>query len=67
MVDFRGESEEPVRELRLSDRVMRDARRIEGADDVLDADVWGSSWLGDAWAMGRLSESGRPSRGYAWR
>jgi hypothetical protein len=47
---------QPVREVRLSDRVLRDARRIEGAQDVLDAEVWASDWLGQAWLVAPLGE-----------
>jgi len=46
----------PVREVRLSDRVLRDARRIEGAQDVLDAEMWASDWLGQAWLEAPLGE-----------
>jgi len=42
--------------VRLSDRVLRDARRIEGADDVLDAEMWASDWLGQAWLDEPLGE-----------
>jgi len=42
--------------MRLSDRVLRDARRIEGADDVLDAEMWASRWLGQAWLVAPLGE-----------
>ena len=49
---------QPVREVRLSDRVLRDARRIEATEDVLDAEVWASGWLGEAWAAAPLGERG---------
>jgi hypothetical protein len=42
--------------VRLSDRVIRDARRIEGAQDALDAEVWASDWLGHAWLGAPLGE-----------
>jgi hypothetical protein len=45
-----------VRELRLSDRVLRDARRVEGVPDVLAAEVWASDWLGQAWLEAPLGE-----------
>ena len=47
---------QPVREVRLSDRVLRDARRIEGAEDVLDAEMWASDWLGQAWLGAPVGE-----------
>ena len=50
---------QPVREVRLSDRVLRDGRRIEGAADVLDAETWASDWLGQAWLGAPLGEAGR--------
>lgn len=42
-----------MREVRLSDRVLRDARRIE---DVLDAEMQASDWLGQAWLDAPLGE-----------
>lgn len=45
-----------MREVRLSDRVLRDARRIEAAENVLDAEVWASDWLGQAWLGAPLGE-----------
>ena len=45
-----------MREVRLSDRVLRDARRIEGAQDALDAEMWASDWLGQAWLGAPLGE-----------
>jgi len=45
-----------VRELRLSDRVLRDARAIIEVGDVLDAERWASGWLGQTWVDAGLSE-----------
>jgi hypothetical protein len=42
---------------RLSDRMMRDARRMAGGDiDVLQAEAWASDWLGDAGLAAPLGE-----------
>jgi hypothetical protein len=38
-----------VRELRLSDRLLRDAAGLGDAPDVLDAELWAAGWLGHAW------------------
>ncbi|MER5179104.1 hypothetical protein ABT009_12165 [Streptomyces sp. NPDC002896] len=43
--------------LRLSDRMMRDARRMTGGGiDVLQAEAWASDWLGEAWLAAPLGE-----------
>ncbi|MER5599902.1 hypothetical protein [Streptomyces sp. NPDC002265] len=43
--------------LRLSDQVMRDARRhFGGNDELLTAEAWASSWLGRAWLEAPLTE-----------
>lgn len=47
---------QPAREVRLSDRLLRDARRIEGAEGVLDAEMWASYWLGQAWLGAPVGE-----------
>lgn len=47
---------QPARKVRLSDRALQDARRIEGARDVLDAEMWASDWLGRAWVGAPLGE-----------
>jgi len=39
----------PVRELRLSDRMMQDARALEGESSTLAAEIWASGWLGHNW------------------
>jgi hypothetical protein len=46
----------PVRQLRLSDHVLRDALSVVEAPDVLDAEVWASGWLGQAWLGAELGE-----------
>ena len=46
----------PVRELRLSDRVLRDAPTIAGQVDVLEAERWASGWLGTAWVQAGMGE-----------
>jgi hypothetical protein len=45
-----------VRQLRLSDHVLRDARSVAEVLDVLDAEVWASGWLGQAWLGAELGE-----------
>jgi hypothetical protein len=47
---------QPVRELRRSDRLLQDARRIQEAVHVLDAEIWASGWLGDAWLSAPLAD-----------
>jgi hypothetical protein len=37
------------RSLRRSDLMLRDARRITGLPDPLQAEAWASDWLGQAW------------------
>jgi hypothetical protein len=46
----------PVRELRLSDRMLRDAAAIADGLDVLDVERWASDWLGTAWVQADLGE-----------
>jgi len=46
----------PVRELRLSDRLMRDAVTIVSEDSVLEVERWASGWLGAAWSAAGLGE-----------
>ncbi|KHD76087.1 hypothetical protein MB27_19005, partial [Actinoplanes utahensis] len=46
----------PVRELRLSDRLMRDAVTIVSEDSVLEVERWASEWLGAAWSDAGLGE-----------
>ncbi|MFC7550720.1 hypothetical protein [Plantactinospora sp. GCM10030261] len=45
-----------MRQLRLSDYVLRDARSVAAAPDALDAEVWASGWLGQAWLGADLGE-----------
>lgn len=47
---------QPVRELRLSDRLLHDARRIQDAVDVLDAELWASGWIGEAWVSAPVGQ-----------
>ncbi|WP_431676042.1 hypothetical protein [Kitasatospora sp. KL5] len=43
--------------LRLSDQVMRDARRqFGGSGELLTAEAWASSWLGQAWLDAPITE-----------
>lgn len=51
-----------MRQLRLSDHVLRDARSVAAAPDALDAEVWASGWLGQAWLGADLGER-QPERG----
>jgi hypothetical protein len=48
-----------VHELRLSDRMLRDAVDIAARPDVLDAERWASGWLGQAWVQAGLGERER--------
>ena len=41
---------------RASDAAFRDARRLLGAVDVLEAEIWASDWLGTAWLEAGLGE-----------
>ena len=55
----RGKPKRPqraVRELRLSDRLMRDAVTIVSEDSVLEVERWASGWLGAAWSAAGLGE-----------
>lgn len=45
-----------VRELRLSDHVLRDAPRIVGDVGGLDAELWASRWFGQAWLAAAMGE-----------
>jgi hypothetical protein len=45
-----------VHEVRLSDRVLRDAAAIASEPDVLDTERWASGWLGRAWVDAALGE-----------
>ncbi|BBH66645.1 hypothetical protein ACTI_33300 [Actinoplanes sp. OR16] len=45
-----------MRELRLSDRLMRDAVTIVSEDSVLEVERWASGWLGAAWSTAGLGE-----------
>jgi hypothetical protein len=42
--------------LRHSDLMLRDARRITGLADPLQAEVWASRWLGQAWLNAPMGE-----------
>ena len=44
------------RPLRRSDLMLRDARRITALADPLQAEVWASGWLGQAWLNAPLAE-----------
>jgi hypothetical protein len=55
----RGKPKRPqraVRDLRLSDRLMRDAVSIVSEEDVLEVERWASGWLGSAWSAAGLGE-----------
>ncbi|WP_432973176.1 hypothetical protein [Dactylosporangium sp. CA-233914] len=55
----RGRAKRPqreVRELRLSDRLLRDAASIGHEERVLEVDRWASGWLGQAWLAAGLGE-----------
>ena len=52
----RGKPKRQVRELRLSDRLMRDAVTIVSEDSVLEVERWASGWLGAAWSAAGLGE-----------
>lgn len=55
----RGKPKRPqraVRELRLSDRLMRDAVTIVPEESVLEVERWASGWLGSAWSAAGLGE-----------
>lgn len=41
---------------RRSDLLLRDARQLTGLADPLMAEIWASSWLGQAWVTAELSE-----------
>ncbi|MET8862313.1 hypothetical protein ABZW11_05075 [Nonomuraea sp. NPDC004580] len=41
---------------RRSDLLLRDARQLTGLTDPLMAEVWASSWLGQAWVTAELGE-----------
>ncbi|WP_285774568.1 hypothetical protein [Microtetraspora sp. NBRC 13810] len=43
--------------LRLSERILLDARRIAGSDDLLIAELWASEWLGEAWLAAPREET----------
>lgn len=45
-----------VREFRLSDRVLRDARRIVGDVRGLEVERWASEWFGHAWLAAAMGE-----------
>jgi len=45
-----------VREVRISDRLLHDARRIQDAVDVLDVELWASGWLGEGWVSAPLGD-----------
>jgi hypothetical protein len=45
-----------MRELRLSDRLMRDAVTIVSEDSALEVERWASGWLGAAWSAAGLGE-----------
>ncbi|GAA5070471.1 hypothetical protein HNP84_001640 [Thermocatellispora tengchongensis] len=47
----------PATGLRLADRILLDARRVAGADDVLLVELWASGWLGEVWAAAPPGES----------
>ncbi|MEU1566567.1 hypothetical protein ABZ504_40320 [Streptomyces mirabilis] len=55
-----GGKKKPVRRSplppRLSDQVMRDARRFDTSGEMLTAEAWASSWLGQAWLDAPLTE-----------
>ncbi|MDJ0343080.1 hypothetical protein QMK19_24525 [Streptomyces sp. H10-C2] len=52
---------------RLSDQVVRDARRMSGGSvDVLQAEAWASSWLGEAWLAAPLGER-EPEERLCWK
>jgi hypothetical protein len=44
------------RPLRRSDLMLRDARQITGLADPLQAEVWASGWLGQAWLNAPMGE-----------
>lgn len=44
------------RPLRHSDLMLRDARQITGLADPLQAEVWASGWLGQAWLSAPMGE-----------
>jgi hypothetical protein len=44
------------RPLRLSDLMLRDALQITGSADPLQAEVWASGWLGQAWLNAPMGE-----------
>lgn len=45
-----------MRELRLSDRLMRDAANLLDYDDGLDAERWAAEWYGRAWRAAGIGE-----------
>jgi hypothetical protein len=45
-----------VRQLRLSDRVLRDSAELPRWGDVLAVEQWASGWLGRAWRDARLGD-----------
>src|SRR3954469_24929454 len=45
-----------VRELRLSDRLMRDAVAIVSEKSALEVERWASGWLGRVWSAAGLGE-----------
>ena len=45
-----------MRELSLSDRLLRDAATIVDLDSVLEAERWASGWLGAAWSAAGIGE-----------
>ncbi|MQA63884.1 MAG: hypothetical protein GEU86_21015 [Actinophytocola sp.] len=59
----KGKNKPPaaVREIRLSDRLLRDARRIVGNVRGLDVERWASRWFGRAWLAAAKLARKRPS------
>ncbi len=51
-----GRPERPVRELRLSDHLLRDAASLTSEESVLEVERWVSGWLGRAWLAAGIGE-----------
>jgi hypothetical protein len=45
-----------VRDLRLSERLLRAAHEVAGSRSVFDVEFWASGWLGQAWVDAGMSE-----------
>ena len=56
----KGGKSRPVRraprQLHAADLLLRDARQLLEIDDVLAAEAWASSWLGEAWSTAAVTE-----------